>query len=61
MKLRNIPTDIAISLSFVAAFLLALVPSWLLIWSPDLLLAIKTVRNELRGKPPKAATPGKAD
>ena len=61
MKLRNTPTDIAISLSFVAAFLLALVPGWFLIWSPDLLLAIKTARDELRGKPPKAGTLGKLD
>ena len=40
MKLRDIPTDIAISASFFAVFLLAFVP-WLLFFSPDLLLAIK--------------------
>jgi hypothetical protein len=51
MRLRNIPTDVAISASFVAVFLLAFVPaSWL--FAPDLLLAIKAARAEHRGKPP---------
>jgi hypothetical protein len=52
MRLRNVPTDIAISASFVAVFLLALIPGWLAVWSPDLLLAIKAARAKLRGKPP---------
>jgi hypothetical protein len=52
MRLRDVPTDIAISASFVAVFLLAFVPGWLLVWSPDLLLAIKASRAKLRGKPP---------
>lgn len=60
MRLRDIPKDIAISASFVAVFLLAFIPGMLLLLSPDLLLAIKTARDELRGKPP-SGTLGKAD
>jgi hypothetical protein len=60
MRLRDIPKDIAISASFVAVFLLAFIPSMLLLFSPDLLLAIKTARDELRGKPSATAL-GKAD
>jgi hypothetical protein len=60
MRLRDIPKDVAISVSFVAVFLLAFVPGTLLLLSPDLLLAIKTARDELRGKP-RAGTLGKAD
>jgi hypothetical protein len=48
MRLRHVPKDIAISASFVAVFLLALIPSWLLLWSPDLLLAIKAFRAKTR-------------
>jgi hypothetical protein len=51
MRLLNIPTDVAISASFVAVFLLAFVPaSW--VFAPDLLLAIRAARAELRGEPP---------
>jgi len=49
MKLRDIPADIAISASFVAVFLLAFVP-WLLLLSPDLLLAIKAFQAKHRAK-----------
>jgi hypothetical protein len=52
MRLHNIPTDIAISASFVAVLLLAFIPGWLVVWSPDLLLAIKAARAKLRDKPP---------
>ena len=52
MRLRNIPADIAIGASFVAVFLLAFIPGWIAIWSPDLLLAIKAARAKLSGKPP---------
>jgi hypothetical protein len=50
MKLRDFPTDIAISASFVAVFLLAFVPNLLLLLSPDLLLAIKAFQAEHRAK-----------
>jgi len=51
MRLLNIPTDVAISASFVAVFLLAFVPaSWL--FAPDLFWAIRAARAELRGEPP---------
>jgi hypothetical protein len=52
MKLRAIPTDIAISASFFAMFLLAFVP-WLLILSPDLLLAIKAFQARHRAEGPR--------
>ena len=51
MKVREIPTDIAISASFFAAFLLAFVP-WLLLFSPDLLLAIKAFQAKHRPEGP---------
>jgi hypothetical protein len=51
--MRDIPADIAISATFVAVFLLAFIPSTLLLLSPDLLLAIKNARDELKGKPPR--------
>jgi hypothetical protein len=50
MKLRDVPADIAISASFIAVFLLAFVPSWLLLLSPDLLLAIKAFQAKHRAK-----------
>jgi hypothetical protein len=54
MRLRDVPTDIAISAAFIAVFLLAFVPGWLLVWSPDLLLAIKAARAKFRVNPPIA-------
>jgi hypothetical protein len=54
MRLRSIPTDIAISAAFVAVFLLAFAPGWLVVWSPDLLLAVKAARAKLAGKLPSA-------
>jgi hypothetical protein len=53
MKLRDIPTDVAISASFVAVFLLAFVP-WLLFFSPDLLLAIKAFQAKQRAEGARA-------
>jgi hypothetical protein len=50
MKLRDIPADIGIGASFVAVFLLAFVPSWLLLLSPDLMLAIKAFQAKHRAK-----------
>jgi hypothetical protein len=44
------PTDIAISVSFVAVFLLAFVPGWLAVCSPDLLLVIMDARAKLKAK-----------
>jgi hypothetical protein len=52
MKLRDIPTDVAISASFVAVFLLAFVP-WLLFFSPDLLLAIRAFQAKHRPEGPR--------
>jgi hypothetical protein len=52
VKLRDIPTDIAISASFFAAFLLAFVP-WFLFFSPDLLLAIKAFQAKHRAEGPR--------
>jgi hypothetical protein len=52
MKLRNIPTDIAVSASFFAVFLLAFVP-YLLFFSPDLLLAIKAFQARHRAEGPR--------
>jgi hypothetical protein len=54
MRLRDIPTDIAVSASFVAVFLLAFVLGWLLVWSSDLLLAINALRAKRRAKQPSA-------
>jgi hypothetical protein len=60
MRLRSIPTDIAISASFVAVFLLSLFPAvWM--FAPDLAVAIKALRDKCRGQPPSVATLGKAD
>jgi hypothetical protein len=55
MKLRDIPADIAISASFVAVFLLAFVPSWVLLLSPDLVLAIKAFQAKHRAKAERAS------
>ncbi len=52
MKLRDFPTDIAISASFFAVFLLAFVP-WLLFFSPDLLLAIRAFQVRHRPEGPR--------
>jgi hypothetical protein len=52
VKLRNIPTDIAISASFFAVFLLAFVP-WLLFLSPDLLLAIRAFQARHSAEGPR--------
>ena len=52
MKVRDIPTDIAISASFFAAFLLAFVP-WLLFFSPDILLAISAFQARHRAEEPR--------
>jgi hypothetical protein len=49
LKLKDVPTDIAVSASFFAVFLLAFVP-WL--W-PDLLLAIKAFRAKHRAEGPR--------
>ena len=50
MKVRDIPTDIAISASFVVVFLLAFIPGVFLMFSPDLWFAIKAVCAERRTK-----------
>ena len=50
MKVRDIPTDIAIGASFVAVFLLAFIPGVFLMFSPDLWFAIKAVCAERRTK-----------
>jgi hypothetical protein len=52
MKLRNIPTDIAISASFFVVFSLAFVPC-LLFFSPDLLLAIRAFQARHRAEEPR--------
>jgi hypothetical protein len=52
VKLRDIPTDIAISASFFAVFLLAFVP-WLLFLSPDLLLAIRAFQARHSAEGPR--------
>jgi hypothetical protein len=44
MRLRDIPKDVVIGVSFVAVFLLAAIPNSLLLLSPDLWLAIKAAR-----------------
>lgn len=61
MRLRTIPADIAISASFVAVFLLAFIPGWLAVWSPDLLRAIKAARAKPGSKPPSAGFEAKDD
>ena len=48
--MRDIPTDIAISASFVVVFLLAFIPGVFLMFSPDLWFAIKAVCAERRTK-----------
>jgi hypothetical protein len=55
MRWRDIPTDIAISAAFIGVFLLAFIPGWIAIWSPDLLLAIKAARVKLKEKPPRSS------
>ena len=60
MRLRSIPTDIAIGASFVAVFLLSFFPA-VLMFAPDLAVAIKALRDKRSGKPSSVATLGKAD
>jgi hypothetical protein len=47
MRLRSIPTDIAISASFVAVFLLAFIPSVVgFFLAPEVWLSIKDIRDK---------------
>jgi len=56
MRLQSIPTDIAISASFVAVFLLAFIPNVFgLLFASDVWLTIKAIREERKAKDP--ATP----
>jgi hypothetical protein len=46
MRLRDIPADIAVSISFAAVFLLAFIPSTISMFAPDLVLAIKAMHEQ---------------
>lgn len=54
MRLRDIPADIAVSISFASVFLLAFIPSTIAMFAPDLVLAIKALHE---GRKAKAKAP----